>query len=47
MQIFCAMIQLYYLKEKINTNIFMEINCIDNKILNMSNLYAIIMNSMV
>lgn len=47
MQFFCAIIQSYYLKEKINTNIFTEINCIDNKILNMSNLYAIIMNSMV
>lgn len=47
MQIFCVIIQSYYLKEKINANIFIETNYIDNKILNMSDLYAIIMNSMV
>lgn len=44
MQIFCAMIQLYYLKEKINTNISTEINFIDNKILNTKYLCAMIIN---
>ena len=33
MQIFCAIIQAYYLKEKINIFIFIETNYKDNKIL--------------
>ena len=44
MQIFCAIIQLYYLKEKIYKNISIEINCIDNKILNTKYLCAMIIN---
>lgn len=44
MQIFCAIIQSYYLKEKINKNIFTEINYIDNKILNTKYLCAMIIN---
>ena len=44
MQIFCVVIQTYYLKEKINTSIFIEINCIDNKILNTKYLCAMIID---
>lgn len=44
---FCATIHLYYLKRKINTNIFIEINCIDNKILNTKYLCAMIINRML
>lgn len=44
MQIFCAIIQSYYLKKKINKNIFIEINCKDNKILNIKYLCAMIIN---
>lgn len=44
MQIFCAIIQFYYLKEKINTNISIEINYIGNKILNTKYLCAMIIN---
>ena len=44
MQIFFAIIQSYYLKKKINTNIFIEINCIDNKILNTKYLCAMIID---
>ena len=47
MQIFCVVIQIYYLKEKINTSIFIEINCIDNKILNTKYLCAMIINGMI
>lgn len=42
MQIFCVVIQTYYLKEKINTSTLIEINCIDNKILNTKYLCAMI-----
>ena len=44
MQIFCAIIQSYYLKKKINKNIFIEINCKDNKILNTKYLCAMIID---
>lgn len=44
MQIFCAIIQSYYLKNKINKNIFIEINCKDNKILNTKYLCAMIID---
>ena len=44
MQIFCAIIQSYYLKKEINKNIFIEINCKDNKILNIKYLCAMIIN---
>lgn len=44
MQIFCVVIQIYYLKEKINTSVFIEINYIDNKILNTKYLCAMIIN---
>ena len=44
MQIFCAIIQSYYLKKKINNNIFIEINCKDNKILNTKYLCAMIID---
>lgn len=44
MQIFCVIIQSYYLKEKINTNISIEINYTDNKILNTKYLCAMIIN---
>ena len=44
MQIFCVVIQIYYLKEKINTSIFIEINCIYNKILNIKYLCAMIID---
>lgn len=47
MQIFCAIIQIGYRKEKINTIIFTEINCIDNKILNTKYLCAMIINRVV
>lgn len=47
MQIFCAIIQSYYLKKKINKNIFIEINYKDNKILNIKYLCAMIINRMV
>lgn len=46
-QLFCATIQFYYSKMKINTNIFIEINCIDNKILNTKYLCAMIINGMI
>lgn len=44
MQIFCAIIQSYYLKKKINTFIFIEINYKDNKILNTKYLCAMIID---
>lgn len=44
MQIFCAIIQSYYSKKKINKNIFIEINYKDNKILNIKYLCAMIIN---
>lgn len=44
MQIFCVMIQSYYSKEKISTNISNEINYISNKILNTKYLCAMIIN---
>ena len=44
MQIFCAIIQFYYLKKKINTIIFIEINYKDNKILNTKYLCAMIID---
>lgn len=47
MQIFCAIIQSYYLKKKINTIIFIEINYKDNKVLNIKYLCAMIINGMI
>lgn len=44
MQIFCAIIQAYYLKKKINIFIFIEINYKDNKILNTKYLCAMIID---
>ena len=44
MQIFCAIIQSYYLKKKINIFIFIEINYKDNKILNTKYLCAMIID---
>lgn len=44
MQIFCAIIQSYYLKKKINTFAFIEINYKDNKILNTKYLCAMIID---
>lgn len=44
MQIFCAIIQVYYLKKKINIFIFIKINYKDNKILNTKYLCAMIID---
>lgn len=47
LQIFCAIIQSCYLKEKIYKNMSIEINSIDNKILNTKYLCAMIINRMI
>lgn len=47
MQIFCAIIQSYYLKKKMNTIIFTEIDYKDNKVLNTKYLCAMIINGMI
>ena len=44
MQIFCVIIQVYYLKKKINIFIFIKINYKDNKILNTKYLCAMIID---